>query len=654
MFYAEIMREGKLEKQSQISDFLSNHGLLPSDTRPDSQHNLRIPCIDECTTSKHNKSTLSINMATGQFQCFRCGWSGSWRKFQRRFEPPTPEEVALATSQELFTGLLKNVKDLLIKRGLTQESLQTHGIGYAPSGYLEVLLEQGVKIEALLSTGLAAIINQNGDDTVVETLANRITIPYFAADGSLYSFKARTPMDEDLEATNRPKYKNAAGVSFTGPYNERAIRKSGDIYVTEGEFDAIVLLQNGLNACGLPGAKSLRSEWFTGTAPIFIFDADQAGRDGFKRAIKQVEDCRAIFLPDGYDVSSFVSEMGFDAFREYVNTAENYVSGVREESDNLGFRISQYDDWAYSNGDIVGAETGFDSLTNAIDGWQSGLYILPAGSNIGKSSFAMQLADMAIENNDDTLVVFLSLDDSERVAFTKLLSYKANITYMQAMKPRHELVNSEIRAKNRPDILARRQNAINRLKKMHSRFIIRDIRFGRTLASFERTIKKIRRNNLDKKIIVVIDSFDKMTLSADALQNTDSKGSLIQEIKRITTEQDITVLTPAETRKIGDARPQLSDIKDTVQVEYEADVVFCLFQALHHNPNTTLIFEDEEGNREPILEVWVKKNKKSFFKNGPLLFYFHSRRSRFEEIPEDKRDYYRKLIQEDMAPKGKK
>ena len=400
----------------------------------------------------------------------------------------------------------------------------------------------------------------------------------------------------------------------------------------------------------MPGADSPRAEWFADSSCTFVFDGDEAGRKGLAKIRNDLPDYRQVDLPSGSDINDIVVTAGFDALVKFLKNPRHFVDGIETETDNLKIRLQRFDDLCHANGDVVGPDTGFKGVTDAIDGWQPGLYLIGGGSNQGKSSLMTQLADQAIVHNDDTYVVVMSLDDPETTTFTKLLACKAQITYRQAQKPKHELLNREVPEKNRPDLYEQRKQALETLQELHNRFVIRDIRFGRTLKKFEKLIKNLRRKRPSDSMVVFVDSFDKMTAGEGDLQNTDTKGSLVQELKRITTEYDIAIVCSGELRKCGAKRPELDDLKDSIQMQYEPDVIWILHQAMHHNPDTTLAFEDKQGTRQPIVELICRKNKKGGFK-GTHLFYFKSDFSSFSEIDTNSPKYrtYTALIKEDMA-----
>lgn len=84
-----------------------------------------------------------------------------------------------------------------------------------------------------------------------------------------------------------------------------------DIYLCEGEFDAIILNQLGFRAVGVPGAQMFNPAWkylFAGADTVtLVFDGDEAGNKGSQRIASILGECcpvvRRALLPAGFDVT---------------------------------------------------------------------------------------------------------------------------------------------------------------------------------------------------------------------------------------------------------------------------------------------------------------------------------------------------------------
>ncbi len=83
------------------------------------------------------------------------------------------------------------------------------------------------------------------------------------------------------------------------------------VFLTEGEFDAMILTSLGYSAVGVPGASSFKREWawlFRDCDRVTLcFDPDEAGERGANRVQAWIgdvcDDVRRLELPEGLDVS---------------------------------------------------------------------------------------------------------------------------------------------------------------------------------------------------------------------------------------------------------------------------------------------------------------------------------------------------------------
>lgn len=112
-----------------------------------------------------------------------------------------------------------------------------------------------------------------------------------------------------------PKYETAKG-DRPHIYNVEALSHHSQVWVCEGEFDALILQQMGKWAVGIPGAQLFRPEWkylFVDCEHVsLVFDADEAGRGGGERIASMlgpvVTKMSIIRLPQGKDVTDMYLE----------------------------------------------------------------------------------------------------------------------------------------------------------------------------------------------------------------------------------------------------------------------------------------------------------------------------------------------------------
>jgi DNA primase len=148
---------------------------------------------------------------------------------------------------------------------------------------------------------------------------NSISIPYL----NPYTHEVRTIRYRYLNPVYN-KYDGHKGVG-THLYNvENTLAER--IWICEGEFDSLVLTQEGFPAVAIPGANSFKAPWkylFSNADQVsLVFDSDEAGDRGAQRIASMigdvVDDLRIIRLPEGTDVTDLYLRSK-DELRELVS-----------------------------------------------------------------------------------------------------------------------------------------------------------------------------------------------------------------------------------------------------------------------------------------------------------------------------------------------
>ncbi|MGH2656805.1 MAG: DNA primase [Actinomycetota bacterium] len=221
------------------------------------------------------------------------------------------------------------------ERGISRQSVETFGIGFAP-GYPDFLLRRMAREfspEILVEAGLAAKDNRGG---VRDRFRTRIMFPIHDLSGNAVGFGAR------LLEGDGPKYLNSPETPIYRKgellYNlNRAkgeVTKAGRAFVVEGYTDVIALHQAGIPlavaTCGTAlGEGHFRVlSRFSRTA-VLCFDADEAGARAAERAHGLFErfalDVSVLILPEGQDPADFVTREGAEAFDRLADGADPLV-----------------------------------------------------------------------------------------------------------------------------------------------------------------------------------------------------------------------------------------------------------------------------------------------------------------------------------------
>ena len=334
-----------------------------------------------CPFHQEKTGSFSVSPSKQVFYCFGCGKGGDAITFLRELEHLSYVEAierlasqagvalryegdsaaerraverrrALYRANEqaasLFTQMLTSGKEAtdarayVTERGITPESIETFGIGYAP-GYSDFLLRRlggarDLSSEVLLEAGLAA---RGEDGTVRDRFRGRITFPIQDLQGRHIGFGARV-LPSDARASEQAKYLNTAETPIYRKhevlYNmhraRQAVAKTGDVFVVEGYTDVIGLAQAGITnvvaTCGTAlGERHFEQLSRFATRAILSFDSDEAGARAAERAFGFQETypitAVVLIMPDGLDPADFVAKHGADAVRTASASARPLV-----------------------------------------------------------------------------------------------------------------------------------------------------------------------------------------------------------------------------------------------------------------------------------------------------------------------------------------
>ena len=128
-----------------------------------------------------------------------------------------------------------------------------------------------------------------------------LIFPYLDSQKRASHFQARA-----LERSTEPKELHLRGtVPF--PYNVSALnQKMGWIYLCEGVVDTLTMLQQNIDAVGIPGVRSFKADWvplFKNKNVVLCLDHDEAGRKGMEylQEVFGNAGIRTIILGDGLE-----------------------------------------------------------------------------------------------------------------------------------------------------------------------------------------------------------------------------------------------------------------------------------------------------------------------------------------------------------------
>lgn len=335
-----------------------------------------------CPFHNEKSPSFSVSGTKQMYHCFGCGVGGNVITFVMEYENYTfPEAVKMLADRagialpvmeysgedrrerDIKTKLLEINKiaatfyyhqlkspagqsglDYLKKRQLSDKTINTFGLGYAPqlTGDLyRMLKEKGYDDELLKESGLFTY-----EKGIREKFWNRVIFPIMDINNKVIGFGGRVMGDGKPKYLNSPetklfdKSKNLYGLNVA-----RSSRKN-NLIICEGYMDIISMHQAGFNQAVAslgtaltPGHARLMKRYTDNV--LITYDSDEAGVKAALRAIPILKEAglstKVINMRPYKDPDEFIKALGTEAFQERIDKAENsfmYEIGIIEKNYN--------------------------------------------------------------------------------------------------------------------------------------------------------------------------------------------------------------------------------------------------------------------------------------------------------------------------------
>jgi len=269
--------------------------------------------------------------------------------------------------------------------------------------------------------------------------------------------------------------------------------------------------------------------------------------------------------------------------------------------------------------EVTGLATDFTELDRLTSGFQKGeLIILAARPSMGKTAFAINMAQNAAVNHDAIVAVF-SLEMSKESLLRRMLA-------SQAWVDQRKLQTGFLGREDHDKLT----NALGQL--VESRMFIDDTA-GISLAEMRAKARRLKQNagGLD---LIVVDYLQLMTATVPSSgkknyeNRTQEVSAISRGLKALAKELSVPVLalsqlSRASERRGDDKRPLLSDLRESGSIEQDADVVAFIHREAYYNRTEEMSEADKAKS-----EIIIAKQR-----NGPtdtVHLNFISKFTRFE------------------------
>lgn len=285
---------------------------------------------------------------------------------------------------------------------------------------------------------------------------------------------------------------------------------------------------------------------------------------------------------------------------EVIQTSINELMQLEDISgdDNNGSikddLVSLYLELETPKGDVTGIPTGYTELDMITSGLQKqDLIIIAARPSVGKTAFCLNIAE-SVSRQDQYAVGIFSLEMNRKQLLKRMLSSNGRINSQSIRTGR---INGEEWTKL--------SYAVGDIGKLNLR--IYDSPSVRVNEIWSK-VRKMKRDFEGKEILIIIDYLQLISGSEKHRGNrTQEISEISRMLKHMARELDVCVIALSQLSRAveqrQDKRPMLSDIRESGQIEQDADVIGFLYRDDYY---------DKDSENKNIIEIIIGKQR-----NGP-------------------------------------
>ena len=290
--------------------------------------------------------------------------------------------------------------------------------------------------------------------------------------------------------------------------------------------------------------------------------------------------------------------------KEIIEEAEKLIFEASQNKSSSEFRrvseiinpviISVEENFKRTDSHNTGFPSGFDDLDAYTGGFQRGsLNIIAARPSMGKTAFAVNIAQFGGEKDANLPVLIFSLEMPAEQLVLRMISAEAHINLSQLSKGTFD-TEAFSGAKKACEFLSQRNIYINDDSNL-------------TAMDFRTRCRRFKTRHPDLALVVV----DYLQLMSSGEGRFDGRQQEVSDISRMlkatARELNCPVIALSQLSRAAEQRtekkPQLSDLRDSGAIEQDADVVLLLFREDYYSENENNDLQDSKA------DIRVAKNR---------------------------------------------
>lgn len=322
----------------------------------------------------------------------------------------------------------------------------------------------------------------------------------------------------------------------------------------------------------------------------------------------------------GNEISASAFNADGRTSRELLDEAERKVFLIAEQGagNRPGFEtinvlltkaVQRVEEMYKSDEALTGISSGFSNFDEKTSGLQKGDLIIIAGRpSMGKTSFAMNLAENAALHTENSVAVFSMEMPGEQLAL-RMMSSLGRINS-------HNLRTGKLEDHDWPRLIS----SVNMLSK--SKLFIDDTASLTPTELRAKTRRLKREHGLD---LVIIDYLQLMQIGGSTENRATEISEISRSLKALAKELEVPVIALSQLNRSVEQRPEkrpiMSDLRESGGIEQDADVILFIYRDEVYNPDSA-----DKGTAE----ILIRKQR-----NGPIgkvRLAFLGQYTRFENL----------------------
>ena len=502
-------------------------------------------------------------------------------------QPENERESQLrAEVDKVNARVVKNASELLStsafnqKKDPTPEQRQSHELG------LKYLQKRGLSLEIAERFKVGFSSNWASPTAILKGHKPQGT-PRLIIPTGPFSYIARDSRDSIPEGEQSYKKMKEGPVHI---FNEEALSKNQPIFIVEGEIDAMSIMETGkAEAIGLGSvaninlfmkalykaknkAKAEQRDFYP--TLLVALDNDDAGNRAINRLTTQL---------NRVNVTNYVVQIARgskDANEALVKDRAQFTKDIENTLKDPDNRLQGLLDYINRNEEVEAIPTGFSNLDKVLDGGlYEGLYGIGAISSLGKTTFALQIADY-IAQYDKKPVLYFALEMGTYELMTKSIS---RITFENAQgeetlaQGTRSLLKGKWKQRYNKAQYANVMQSFKEYGDFYSDVIIHDGSEARpTIYDISETVNAYVARTGNKPVVII----DYLQILKPTNERGTDKANVttsVNEMKKIATRYHIPVIVISSFNRLNYNSPvSMEAFKESGDIEYSTDVLIGL------------------------------------------------------------------------------